>query len=593
MGKIPEYQQASFRSSVQLSNIGDAATLGNAISRTAGLVQDYAAQQRQARDLAYVSSRSVDLETRATQRFQQWQNDHASDPLGKEDALQNSIQEDIEDLAKDAPTEDARASLQRMGDDVKRRMSVNGSQWANQQLVKNIGDELDRSSQTLQTAAFRSADPNQLDDLFKQHDTLLFAAKASLSPEAVKKMNEVGKREIVANTLEGMIDKDRLHQAKAMLDSQQYDQILGADNVRKGYELISRKMEQQRSLNDNLLALKDKHPWQYLAKVGETKAVQPLSFIGDDVQKTFAARERFTEDMGIKHAMQVPFVSPQEVDHLADQLLSVSSKDASLLLSNLAVNTTDKQKRLFGAQVFEKEPSIAAALMIAGDAPEDARKIVGGMSLMRNRRGGKPINPPKQSQIDQDFDSYLGNAVEDPAVRTAVKQAATAHMVQSMFETGSHDFEAYRSGDFQKSIEAVVGPVAEINGAKTVSFRKAKGGFYDADDLEDLVDGLNDQKVEQAQGDVPRTLNGQPINLKKARSSMTLKAVGDGAYWIYTPEGIALDKNQQPFVLNLKKIAAAEPAKRGFFSRLFGGSESPPATASNTGGAPRVGGNSR
>lgn len=562
MGRIPEYKSQGGGSTVQLSKIDQASDAANSFSRAAGQVGDLIQRQQDAQDATYLSARAIDLETRANQKMLDWQKENASSPLGKEEALQQLIQADIDELGQNAPSDRSRASLQRMGDDLKRRLSVQGNDWANKQLVKNIGDEIDRSSQTLQIEAFRSADPNRLEDLYKQHDTLLVAARTSMSAESVKNIETVGRREITANLVQGMIERDRLGDAERLLNSRKYDEILGADNTRRAYEMISRKREMFANRQEKLLALKDKEPWKYLTEIGETKGLPPVQLEGDPnaIINSFAKREQFIAEKSKKHQIQIPFLADREVDILADSVLAKPPTEAAAMMNALDASVPDDRlKAKVGMQLFRKEPGLSAAFMIAGDDKNAAAGIVKGMGLLRSGPSGtgKPVDAPPDNMVEEAFESYVGAAIEDPGARLAMKQAATALMTSNVFARGKSPKD-FADADLKEALSSIMGPVAEINGRKTATFRGRDGKFLDEDRFEDLVDGLRDSQVESILGDVPRTAGGEPINLKKSSGRITLKAVGDGQYWLYTDEGIALDKNRRPFNLNLKKIEGAK-----------------------------------
>jgi len=561
MGRIPEYQRQQ-ASLANPSNVDRADDIGNIIASGADAAQDFFQRQRQAQEANFLSSRAIDLETRASQRMIDWQKNNASNPLGQEKSLQEAIQKDIEEIGGAAPSDQARSSLQRMGDDLKRRLSVQGNQWANQQLVKNIGDDIDRSSQTLQLEAFRTADPNKLEDIFKQHDMLLVSASTAMSKEAVDSINQVGKREITANLVQGMIEKDRLGDAQRLLDSKKYDEVLGADNTRRAYEMIDRKREMFQNRQEKLLSLKGKQPWKYLTEIGETKGLPPVQLEGDpkSIINSFTKRESFIAEKSKKHAMEIPFLSDGEVDYLADSFMARSPTDAAALMNNLDDKISPQQKALIGRQLFAKEPGLSAAMMIAGDDKNSAAGIVKGMTLLR--RGpegtGKPVDAPADSAVEEAFEAYVGTAIEDPGARLAIKQAATALMTNNVFSRGKSPKD-FVDNDLKEALKSVMGPVADINGVKTASFRGKQGQFLNEDQFEDLVDELRDNQVEKILGDVPRTASGDPINLKKANGRIKLKAVGEGQYWIFTEEGLALDKNKRPFNLDLKAIEAGKP----------------------------------
>lgn len=573
MGAIARYKGADPLATFDPDKVDQADDVANMASQTAFGVAGFMNKQQAARDAAFVSSRAIDLETKAANRMNEWQKKHELNPLGQEKDLQDMIQKDFEELGKDAPSGAARESLTRMTNGIKTRYSVNGANWANEQVVKNAGHDIDRSSQTLQMNAFRSGNEAALEDIFKQHDTLVVTAQQALGPENARKVHEIGRRNIVAKTVEGMIDKNDLRGARRLLDSKKYDETLGAEATANAYELLHRKQESNNDRTAKLHELMDRDPWKFLGEVGDNKGAAPLDLTKDPA-KSFENRFNFVAGMQKKYpGIQLPVISPDESRHISDSLLSMSPKDAAGTLNNLAIKVPNK-KQLggFGKELFKEEPGLGAAMMIAGDAPGDARRVVHGTSLLRKGNGGKPIQPPGE-RLNQEFDSILGNAIEDPNMRMATRQAAEAHMVSSMFDKGAMEFKDFDSDDLKKSVQSIVGPVAEINGRKTLSFRGKSGQFLDEDALDDLIDDLTDKNVEKSLGDVPRTMSGEPINLAKSNGRLEFKAVADGVYWVFRDGQPALDKNKQPFRMDLKKIESTMPKKRGFLSKIFGGNE--------------------
>lgn len=334
--------------------------------------------------------------------------------------------------------------------------------------------------------------------------------------------------------------------------------------------------------SDALALMKLRDPWKYLKKIGETQA-QPLD-VTADATKSFEARGLYIDEMKKKHGVNLPFASPLEVETFIDGFQRLNPKQATGLLANLDTLVGEPYKRAFGKDVFQKDPAFAAALMVSSDSPEDARKIITGIRFIRSGKDGtgRALTMPSQAQVDESFDAALGPAVASPDVRLAVKQAALAHLISERFDAGQSDVKDVMPKEIRKSIEAVIGPIVEINGTKTTTFRRADGRFVDEDDLEDIVDSLTDEKVEKVLGDVPRTLDGKPLNLKKARGNFSLEAIGSGVYWLKTPQGYALNKDKQPFRLDLRPIEkefakeeAVRQARRDAFRPKLGSPEFP------------------
>jgi hypothetical protein len=132
-----------------------------------------------------------------------------------------------------------------------------------------------------------------------------------------------------------------------------------------------------------------------------------------------------------------------------------------------------------------------------------------------------------------------------------------------------------------------MGPIAEVNNSQITSFRSAhpdrRGEWQDSSAINRIVRRLDDSIVQRVQGDVPRTVEGESINVAKSRSRMQLFPVGEGRYRIAVNGKMALTKKAAEgklslqeiadgkgfFTLDLKAIEAAAPALRDIdMSRL-------------------------
>lgn len=561
MGKIPEYSRSSFQSSAGVADDGQAIARG--VQDLGAAIFDVGLRHKQAQDASFVSSKAIDLESEAAQIELDFQKENESSPLGKEKLLQERLKSRIDEVASTAPSSSSQESLKRMGDNLMRNYSERAVRWGNEQNVKNIGSEINRSSETLQSEAFRFADPAKIGDLFKQHDTLLVPAALALSSQAVDNIRNVGRREIVSSAVEGMIQKERLGAAKKLLDSKQYDAVLGADKTKRAYEMIDAKAEAIRNRKEKILELRLSDPWKFLSVMGESpKNVTLVSQDPTAITNSFQAREQFVTDMSKKYGIQLPFVSPLEAKVFINQFMQGNAKDAASVMNSFDQKVTDRQRMLFAREVFEQEPGLGVAFMAAAKAQDVAAAIIEGQGLLRNGKGGKAVNAPSEGKVAEAYDAVVGEAIQDSSFRVATKQAAVAYLVKKKLDRGEADLKDINSSDFKESFEKIVGPIAHINGTRTLSFRGKSGKFLDEDQLADLVDSLNDKEIQKAQGAMPLTKSGEPMRIEKRRGRFGLKATGDGSYWIVSGEDFAMDAKGQPFELNLKAIEAARAPTR-------------------------------
>lgn len=436
---------------------------------------------------------------------------------------------------------------------------------AGEKAYANMSRVIDVRAQTLQRK------PGEFQELLQQtmDDVNKDVALGVYSPKQAEKIKMAVGKELSKNALYGSAKRSP-YQALRELDSGVYQDYLDADTARQMREHIASEMKGRADQQANLLMLKEKEPWEYLKKVGEAGGAKPLSF-GEDVADSFRNRGRFVDTMNRKHGINLPFISDLESLQLVNRFNQMPAQDAVQMFQHISTSVPDKDKGRFARDVFQKEPALSAAIMISGDDPQTARNIVGGMSLLRNSGDGRgrAVKPPNEAEVQRLFDSTIGNAIEDPGARVAARAAIKADLTKRLFDKGQSDLDGFSKGDFEESAAAVMGPVVEMNGMSALSFRGKDGKFLDEDDIEDLVSALTDDKVMKVQGDVPRTLSGEPMNLKKSKGRLSLKSVGDGQYFLYRDGEPTFDNSRRPFVLDLKNFEKGHPKKKGWFG--FGG----------------------
>lgn len=428
---------------------------------------------------------------------------------------------------------------------------------AGDKAVSDISSSLNTSSTLLQRR------PGDFQDVYQQ---TLHGIDAQMETGVIRqkegeKLKILAGKELAKNAAYGLIRKSPGDAIRAM-DRGDYDKYIDADNMRQLRSSAEAEIKSRQDQMEKIIALKDKDPWSFVQKTGQTQGLKPLD-MGEGVTESFKDRAQFIQDADKKHGITLPFMSDREADHMTNQFMKMNPTEAVEQFQNIDTGVGDETKGKFALQVFKKEPALAVSLVTAADAPDDSRKILAGMALLRSKDGvGKAVQAPDPSSVQKAFDTYVGSAIADPGVRQATRQAILAHMIKEKFDNGDADFSEVNELEFQASAEKIIGPTVDMGGMKTISFRGKSGKFVSADDLSTLVDSLSDKRIEAVQGDVPRTMNGEPINMSKSRGRVGLRAVGDGLYnVILDGKKIAVNKNKQAFVLDLKAIEKAKPEK--------------------------------
>lgn len=548
-----EFQGGSVKSNADLVPSG----VGRAIEKFGNVVSDVneANYRRQAQ------SEVSDLSAKFSEAHAEWATkiDEASRSGNIDtDHITSEYQDYVSKLDENIQTSEGRNFFDKqsaqLGGYVLKNSARAQAQVAGEKAVSGISNALDSSGTLLQRR------PGDFQDLYKQSIDGIDAQMATgvINTKNGEKLKDFAGKELAKNAVRGLIRKSPQTAIRA-LDSGEFDKHIDPDTAASLRNSAESEIKSRQDQFDKIVGLKDKDPWRFLQTTGQAQGAKPID-LGAGVTESFKDRAEFIEAADKKNGIKLPFMSDAESDHMTKGFMNMNPTEAVSVFQNIDTGVGDVNKTKFAQEVFKKEPALAAALMISGDAPEESRKILAGMNLLRKGEGGdKSIKAPEPSKIDSQFDAYIANAIDDPGARQAAKQAITAHMVKSKFDKGDVDLATIDANEFEESAKRVVGPVFDVGGQRTVSFRGKSGKFLEESDFMDLADHLTDKQVESLQGDVPRTMSGEPINLEKSRGRLAFKPVGDGLYYIIRDGRPAWDKNKKPFVLNMK---AAEKSQK-------------------------------
>lgn len=557
MPKINEYQSQvaspafTVNVNTNLAQPGLAAKAAADFGETVGRVTDRL-YQRQAQ------SEVSDLNAKFAEARAEWAT-RIDDDAATGNISTQKIQEDFQDYSnkmnEGISTREGREFFERqnaqLGGYVLKNSARAEAQVAGAKAVNNYLTALNVDSNLLQKR------PGDFDETLKSSMAFIDAQQAdgTLDYGNADKLRKATGLELSKNAMRGYI-RQSPYEAQKLLDKGGFDKYLDPDAKNQLNNQIKAEIESRQVQYLKTLALKEKDPWQFVAKTGKMEGFKPLD-LENNPADSFNQRALFIKDQNEKNGIDLPFVSPREAEHYSKALMQMPTDQAVTVLKNLDTNVADEYKAKFAMQIFKDEPSLAAAVMVAGDSPMVAQKILNGMTLLRKGDGGKAIQPPSEDAIQTSFDAYAGSAIVDPGARKAAREAINAHMVQSMVEKGQSDFKGFTEQDFMASAEAVMGPTVQMGKMESVSFRGKTGEFLDRNEFLDLFYGLNDKKIEAVQGDVPRTMGGEPLNMDKAKRRMTLQSAGDGLYYMFMDGDRtkpAWGKDKKPFILNLRLI---------------------------------------
>ena len=116
--------------------------------------------------------------------------------------------------------------------------------WQNERNVSLMAESLEKAQGNLEVMAARGGN---VDSLINDMRASAVAAEGIIAPEKINDFFDAGSFAIVSAKFDSLIDQGKTGEAKAMLDSNKYDDFLGGDGINKGYKAISAKNKQMQS----------------------------------------------------------------------------------------------------------------------------------------------------------------------------------------------------------------------------------------------------------------------------------------------------------------------------------------------------------
>lgn len=354
------------------------------------------------------------------------------------------------------------------------------------------------------------------------------------------------------------------------------------DFTAKDKMMLERALQRDpnKSRSIKLQKLHSSDPWEFWGEVGylnPKNGFKPIDFSNpNSVLERVDFVDMTSKNTGYDPA-SIPLLHPQEVDKISDFLSKSDINKMTAFVKNIAVNSDPSVSVRIADQLFQKDPSMGMAMAVAPQDFNAAQNIIAGRKLFDTalNKGGTTgragLLKPSSKDISEAFDAYVGNAIPDPSLRFKMREASFYHYAKGQFDA-NNDMQAFDNESFNESLEKIFGPTLEMNDQKLFSFRDDAGKFVEPSELEDSFDGLTDEIVMKTHGEVPMTLSGEPVNLEKTQGRFKPKMVGDGLYILTRNGEVLLDKNKQPFEINMKSIVKynRENAKAGLLDKIKG-----------------------
>lgn len=547
MGKIPGYQRTIFASEADPGAITRAQSLGNAFANAGRAVGDYYEKQAARKSQTYLTQ----YESEAAGKLNELRNEFSAEPEKVNDAFKEWSTGRISEITQDADYLSKRF-VQRDSERLLSNIQVQNSEWVIQQNAQNAAKDIETQVNNLEIAAINDPKAALNGAYDNSIDATTMTAGTVFSQDKLATINSEARQRVKLSAFEQLIRDGDLSLAKSLAKNKGLQGELGPEGLKRVNAIIHREEKAQARAADNLEKLKFSRPNEYLQRIGAAKGLRPVS-LNDST--TFDERLAWIKEKADQYGIypeKINMFFPQEKEGLIRSIQKGSPAESAQLLGALSEAAPPEAWSKLSKEIFKDNPSYGVAMAIASDDQDTARKIIEGRKLL----GSKSYPLPSREIVKEELSSFLGDAIESSHadLLPQIQEAVTSHYLQSA-KTKGFDPKDLASDEIKASMEAIIGPVVDINGKKAFSFRGTDGQWVDEDRLEELFEDLNPEILEKVHGDVPRTAKGDPINISEMKSRGKLRTIGDGQYQIQIGQFLLMDKSgRKPFVLDLKKI---------------------------------------
>ena len=413
----------------------------------------------------------------------------------------------------------------------------------------------DGANNVIEDVRLNFIEPNKVQEGLKTLDDIAndLADYQGLAPESRERLVKEYRSNAHTSLIIDRLNENDDEVAKNYFTQNKNDMTV--DDAKKVKSLFGRK--QQR-----LTKIRKQNPWSYFQEVGDLSVAKGFKPVNFNQATTIEDRLKFVTEAGKKHGFsqdQVTFLTPDEENNIVNFLNKSNPAQSTQFIRSIGLNSSPEVMSRVSEQLFRKDPGIGIAMAVSVDDFGTANKIVAGRKILIGDRqkstatGAKPILQPSSKDVSEKFDSIIGNSIADPNLRIRMREAVYYHYVKGQFDA-NEDLQIWDESNFDESFQAVMGEMAEVNDVKVFSFRDDKGIFVEPDELEDSFDDLNDDVVQETHGDVPRTINGQPVDLEKTSGRITPISSADGKYVLKRDGELLLDSKGKPFEVDMRKI---------------------------------------
>ena len=519
--------------------VQDAGSIARGLGQVADIGAQYAQKEYEAKQKVALNDSVITYKKTMMDLDEQMRQENMSTPDKYAERFQKESLEVAKAFEKSIEDSDTRQAFKMTRQQFDLGVYQSNLNWQNERNVSLMAESLEKAQGNLEVMAARGGN---VDSLINDMRASAVAAEGIIAPEKINDFFDAGSFAIVSAKFDSLIDQGKTGEAKAMLDSNKYDDFLGGDGINEGYKAISAKNKQMQG--DGM---------SYYESIGlipkqeQIDVTQPDNII--DVYKSRRVAQQAITD---REGVVVPLFTKAEAQNMSQHYNSLSVKERLNYITTITGGLTPPESSQLASVVAKDQPALAGILALSKENPRIAEKAIKG-SMLENKVSSK-------SDVYSRLLKKLGNAVDDPELLNSSMDVIRDAYEQSLIENGKQvdDFEI-----LDDVIEEMFGEVisfgnpifAGIGGinSNVLPYRKENGQFITSLEFRQKLNYIDINLLNTKQGSVPH-INGKPITdseLEEIKYDWSMVTVGDGLYQVRNGNDVLVGENGSPYEFNM------------------------------------------
>jgi hypothetical protein len=235
MARLPQFQEQFIPTAVSDPSAG---AVGQSIAQAGELAfqtGDIFQQRRLANDMTKVSELSTDFELQMQDEFKAFQEARSANPTGFSGDFDSIVKKKKRDFIKSSGLGfQGRQALSRIVENQRANFGTKANNFETQKELENFANSVEKTAENNNLLAFRAGEDLDLDGLNTVQNSVeanVLAGASFVPKDRLENMSTVQIQSAHKNWFDGAIQSDP-EQALQMLESGEFDDKLGADNVK-------------------------------------------------------------------------------------------------------------------------------------------------------------------------------------------------------------------------------------------------------------------------------------------------------------------------------------------------------------------------